>query len=292
VSADPTNRTKLPADESPWAAADRSAAAVHDRLGRHSVAVVLGSGWSQVADALGSPSQIIEMSAVHMTSPGVPGHGGTIRSVIVAGQPTLVLSGRIHLYEGHGAAAVCHSVRSAVLAGCSTVILTNAAGSLRARFAVGDAVLTADHLNLTGTNPMVGPPPPGNPSSRFVDLTNLYNEQRRAGIRTALPHLDEGVYAGMLGGSYETPAEIQMLAGMGADLVGMSTVLEAIAARQLGATVTGISLVTNMAAGQQDHLDHQEVLDVAANSTDRLVEVVHAAVAQHSVASEPEQPIG
>jgi purine-nucleoside phosphorylase len=182
----------------------------------------------------------------------------------------LLVSGRSHLYEGHPVDTVVHLVRSIVLSGCSTVVLTNAAGALRPGLGIGDAVLIADHLNLTGANPMAGPPPPEGLPGRFVDLTGLYDAGVRERLRGRRPGLSEGIYAGLLGGSFETPAEIRMLATMGADLVGMSTVLEAIAARHLGATVVGVSLVTNLAAGLQDHIGHQDVLDAAAAARDEL----------------------
>ena len=241
--------------------------------------MVLGSGWAPVADQLGTTHATEPFDAVGLTTPGVPGHGATVRSVDVDGVPTLVLAGRVHLYEGHDAAAVCHSVRAAVLSGCSTVVLTNAAGAVRPDLQVGRPVLVSDHLNLTGTSPMVGPPPPGDPAARFVDLVDLYAADRRAAVQRAVPGTPEGVYAGLLGGSFETPAEIRMLATMGADLVGMSTVLEAVAARHLGATVVGVSLVTNLAAGLQDRVTHSEVLEVAGSSTGALLEVLRAAVA-------------
>ncbi|MFM7068687.1 MAG: purine-nucleoside phosphorylase [Actinomycetes bacterium] len=261
-----------------WAAAARSGALVQERLGDHTTAVVLGSGWAPAFAELGSTVAEIPVHELGLTAPGVPGHGGNARSVLVDDVPTLVLGGRIHLYDGHGVDAVCHAVRSAVLAGCSTVVLTNAAGSLRADLPVGAPVVVADHLNLTGVNPMIGPPPPGDPADRFVDLSDLYSAARRTAVRAAVPDLRDGVYAGLLGGSFETPAEIRMLAGMGADLVGMSTVLEAIAARHLGAEVIGLSLVTNLAAGLQDRIDHAEVLDVGRSAADHLAPVLHAAV--------------
>lgn len=266
-------------DLDPWSTAARSGDLLRERLGDHRCVVVLGSGWAPVAAQLGNVQATEPVEAVGLATPGVPGHSATVRSVDVDGVPTLVLAGRVHLYEGHGPAAVCHSVRAAVLSGCTTVVLTNAAGAVRPDLQVGRPVLVADHLNLTGTNPMVGPPPPGDPADRFVDLVDLYAAERRAAVQRAVPGTPEGVYAGLLGGSYETPAEIRMLATMGADLVGMSTVLEAVAARHLGATVVGVSLVTNLAAGLQDRIAHSEVLDVAGASTDALVEVLRAAVA-------------
>lgn len=228
------------------------------------MAVVLGSGWAEVATSLGEVTAELPASALPGAPvPAVPGHEGTLRSVRVErpGTPVqaLVIGGRSHLYEGHPPPAVVHTVRAAVMAGCSTVVLTNAAGSLRAEVGVGSPVVISDQLNLTGDDPMCGPPPP-DPTTRFTDLTDLYSRRLRALLHDARPGLPEGVYAGLRGGSFETPAEIRMLRTMGADLVGMSTVLEAIAAKNLGAEVVGISLVTNLAAGMQPSVDHHEVL--------------------------------
>jgi len=214
-----------------------------------------------------------------LPAPTVPGHGGTVASVDVDGVPVLVLAGRTHLYEGHPVATVVHAVRAAVLSGCPTVLLTNAAGSLRPDVGVGRAVVISDQLNLTGTNPLCGPEPPGQPGNRFTDLTRLYSPRLRA---AALAHDDtitEGVYAGLLGGSFETPAEIRMLATLGADLVGMSTVLEAIAAHHLGAEVFGVSLVTNLAAGLAPDIDHQEVLAAGVAAEDTLIALLRTVIA-------------
>ena len=191
------------------------------------------------------------------------------------GTPTLVLAGRAHLYEGHDAATVVHAVRAAVLHGCRVVCLTNAAGSLRPDVGVGTPVVISDHLNLTGANPLCGPPPPGDDSSRFVDLSTLYSLRLREVFGKERV---EGVYAGLMGPSYETPAEIRMLRTLGADLVGMSTVLEAIAARHLGAEVVGVSLVTNLAAGMAPDIDHGEVLAAGAAAQDRLAALLHTVI--------------
>jgi len=175
----------------------------------------------------------------------------------------LVLLGRTHLYEGHGVGPVAHGVRTIAAAGCATVVLTNAAGGIREGMSVGEPVLIADHLNLTATSPLVG--------AGFVDLTDLYSPALRARARAIDPTLTEGVYAGLPGPHFETPAEIRMLRGLGADLVGMSTVLEAIAARAAGLEVFGLSLVTNLAAGITGApLDHHEVLAAGAASAGRM----------------------
>jgi purine-nucleoside phosphorylase len=175
----------------------------------------------------------------------------------------MVLLGRTHLYEGRGVDAVVHGVRVAAAAGCRTVVLTNAAGGVRAGLSVGQPVLMSDHLNLTACSPLVG--------ARFVDLVDLYSARLRALVQAVDPTLVEGVYAALPGPHYETPAEVRMLRGLGADLVGMSTALEAIAARAEGMEVLGVSLVTNLAAGMTgEKLDHAEVLEAGKASAARV----------------------
>ncbi|MDN5920628.1 MAG: purine-nucleoside phosphorylase, partial [Pseudonocardia sp.] len=175
----------------------------------------------------------------------------------------LVLLGRTHLYEGHGVDPVVHGVRTAAAAGCRAVVLTNAAGGIREGMSVGQPVLVSDHLNLLARSPLAG--------ARFVDLTDAYSPRLRELARTIDPSLADGVYAGLPGPHFETPAEIRMLRGMGADLVGMSTVLETIAARAEGLDVCGISLVTNLAAGMSGQpLDHEEVLAAGAAAATRM----------------------
>lgn len=270
--------TADPSDD-PYLRAATAASELLERLGPHRAVVVLGSGWAPVASGLGEV--VASLPAAGFTgvpTPTVPGHDGAVHSVSARGRdgalPVLVVAGRSHLYEGHDVSTVVHMVRAAVLSGCRTVVLTNAAGSLRPAIGVGTPVLISDHLNLTGSNPMCGPPPPAGMPGRFVDLTDLYDPARRTALRAADPELPEGVYAGLLGGSFETPSEIRMLATLGADLVGMSTVLEAIAARHLGADVVGVSLVTNLAAGLQSTVDHDEVLRAGTQSSDRLGSVL------------------
>jgi purine-nucleoside phosphorylase len=246
----------------PTAAAAALAAATG--IERHDVAVVLGSGWRPAADIIGEPSHELEMAQLPgFIPPTVAGHGGTVRSVQVGGRRVLVLLGRTHLYEGHGPAAVAHGVRTAAAAGCATVVLTNAAGGIREGMQVGEPVLISDHLNLTASSSLVGP--------RFTDLTDLYSSRLRALAMQIDPSLSDGVYAGLPGPHFETPAEIRMLRGLGADLVGMSTVLEAIAARAEGVEVFGLSLVTNLAAGMTgEPLDHHEVLAAGQASAGRM----------------------
>lgn len=240
----------------------------------HEIAVVLGSGWAAAADEIGSPVFEAALDSVpHFSAPAVAGHSGKVRSVEVGGRRVLVFQGRTHLYEGRGVDAVTHAVRTAAACGVSTVILTNAAGSLVSDRTVGTAVLISDHLNLTGESPLVGP--------EFVSMTDAYSARLRGIVRGLFPSTPEGVYAQVRGPQYETPAEIRMLRTLGADLVGMSTALETIAARALGLEVLGISLVTNLAAGiTGDALDHAEVLAAGEASAGRLgrmlAEIVHA----------------
>jgi purine-nucleoside phosphorylase len=265
----------------PYAAARDAADAIRRRLGDHRAAVVLGSGWAEVVPMLGEERAAAAMPELPgFPAPAVHGHSGAAHSVDVGGVPALVLAGRAHLYEEHPVRIVVHGVRAAVMAGCGVVVLTNAAGSLVASNPPGAPVIISDHLNLTGVSPLTGPDPPDGVRPRFVDLGRLYSPRLRAAAAAAAPGIAEGVYAGLLGGSYETPAEIRMLRALGADLVGMSTVLEAIAAHHLGAEVFGVSLVTNLAAGMgEEALDHAEVLATGTASVGRLAGLLRAVVA-------------
>ncbi len=235
-------------------------------------AVVLGSGWLAAADAIGTADGEVPLADLGgFPAPTTAGHGGAVRYLNAGGQRVLLFLGRVHMYEGHEPATVVHGVRTAIAAGCRTVILTNAAGGIRADYTVGQPVLVSDHLNLTGRSPLWGPQPPAGYPGRFADLTAVYSPRLREVARSLDPALAEGVYAALPGPHYETPAEIRMLRGLGADLVGMSTALEAIAARHLGAEVLGISLVTNAAAGlSEELLDHADVLAAAKSSAERV----------------------
>lgn len=250
----------------PAATAEAAAAALAESTGRaqHDLAVVLGSGWQPAAEEFGSPSAELSTSDLPgFAPPGAVGHSGRIRSVPVGDEHALVMLGRTHLYEGRGVDSVVHGVRTAIAAGCRTIVLTNAAGGLREGMSVGQPVLVNDHLNMTARSPLVG--------ARFVDLTDLYSARLRDIARDIDPSLEEGVYAQMPGPHFETPAEIRMLRSLGADLVGMSTVQEAIAARAEGAEVFALSLVTNLAAGiTGEPLDHQEVLDAGKAAASRM----------------------
>ena len=264
----------------PFERAGRAGAELVERLGGgFDAAVVLGSGWAEVATGLGAvDAEVAAETIIGFHAPSVLGHGGTLRAVSAGDKRVLVLAGRVHLYEGHPPADVVHGVRAAVAAGCGTVVLTNAAGSLNPEFGVGQPVLISDHINLTGQSPLFGEAPPEGYAIRFTDLTDLYSARIRGAVRQADPSLAEGVYAGLVGPHFETPAEISMLAGMGADLVGMSTVLEAIAVRHLGAEVAGVSLVTNAAAGMGGALDHQEVLDAGQAAQSRVTAVLSTVI--------------
>ena len=251
-------------------ALDTAVAVLRQRAGAApDVAIVLGSGLGDFADTLGDAIVLPYAAIPEWPSSSVIGHAGKlVIGTHASGARVAALAGRAHLYEGHHVSRAVFGVRAMVRWGVSRVVLTNAAGGIRAGLSVGEPVLISDHLNLTGRSPLAGPPPPG---SRFTDLTDLYSPRLRALAREADPSLTEGVYAMMPGPHYETPAEITMLGRLGADLVGMSTVLEAIAARHLGAEVLGISLVTNLAAGLAGQsLSHAEVVEAGRASASRM----------------------
>ncbi len=243
----------------------QAAAAIRERTGAdtHDVAVILGSGWAPAAAELGAPTAVVPVGELPgFTPPTAEGHRGDVLSVRTGDHRVLVFIGRIHAYEGHDLRHVVHPVRAACATGVRTVILTNAAGGLRADFEVGQPVLISDHLNLTARSPLVG--------AQFVDLVDAYSPRLRALAREVNPNLAEGVYACLPGPHYETPAEIRMLRTLGADLVGMSTVHETITARAAGAEVLAVSLVTNAAAGMTGQpLNHEEVLAAGRQSAAR-----------------------
>jgi purine-nucleoside phosphorylase len=239
---------------------------------RHDVALVMGSGWLPAVDALGeATAEVSTTDLPGFAPPAVEGHAGRIRSIRAGDRDLLVFLGRTHHYEGRGVRSVVHGVRTAAAAGCRIVVLTNGCGGLRPEWAAGTPVLISDHINLTGTSPIEG--------AHFVDLTDLYAKRLRTICREVDPSLDEGVYVQFPGPHYETPAEVRMVAAMGGDLVGMSTTLEAIAARQAGLEVLGISLVTNLAAGiSDDPLDHEEVLEAGRAAAGRMGQLLGAVV--------------
>ena len=264
----------------PLQAAAIAASEIASRTGiaSHDVALVMGSGWVGAVDALGTPRY--ECNAEEITgffAPAVEGHSGKVRSYeIKDGDRTiraLVFLGRTHLYEGKGMEPVVHGVRTAVKAGCKVIILTNACGGINTAFRVGQPVLIRDHISLTAQSPLVG--------ATFVDLTDLYSKRIRAIMKSADSSLQEGVYVHWRGPTYETPAEIHMMRTLGADLVGMSTVPEAIAAHALGAEVLGISLVTNAAAGVTgEKLNHEEVIAAGKAAASSMGELLAKTIPQ------------
>ena len=265
ASADPFAQTD------PFELAQRAAPALRERTGveTHEIALTLGSGWGGAADLLGETvAEIPAPEIPGFSKPALEGHVGTLRSIRLAdGRHALVIGARTHYYEGRGVRAVVHGVRTAAAAGASTMVLTNGCGGLNPDWAPGTPVLISDHLNLTGRSPLEG--------ATFQDLTDLYSSRLRDLAHTVDPSLPEGVYAQFPGPHYETPAEVRMAGVLGADLVGMSTALEAIAARHAGLEVLGLSLVTNLAAGiQQTPLSHQEVVEAGQAAGPRIAELL------------------
>lgn len=243
-------------------------------VSRHDIALVMGSGWLPAVDALGAATAEVSTTELPgFAAAAVAGHAGTVRSVRAGDRNLLVFLGRTHLYEGLGVRPVVHNVRVAAAAGCRAVVLTNGCGGLDASWEPGTPVLISDHINLTGTSPVEG--------ARFVDLTDLYSPRLRQLCRDVDASLTEGVYVQFHGPHYETPAEIGMVRAIGGTLVGMSTALEAIAARESGLEVLGISLVTNLAAGISGRpLDHEEVLAAGNAAASRMGGLLGAVVAR------------
>jgi purine-nucleoside phosphorylase len=235
----------------------------------HDLALVLGSGWSGSADLLGAPEADLPVADLPgFASATVAGHAGRVRSLRVAGRAVLVFLGRTHYYEHRDVAAVAHAVRVAAASGCRAVVLTNACGAIRPTLQPGQIVVMSDHINMTAASPLE--------EGEFVDLSDLYSARLRAVCRSVDPTLEEGVYVGYWGPNYETPAEIRAFRALGGDLVGMSTVLEAIAARAAGMEVVGLSLVTNMAAGLAGPLSHDEVLEQGRAGETRAGQLLQA----------------
>jgi len=254
-------------ENDPTALAREAAAVIAEATGvaKHDIAVVLGSGWGQAAELIGETTHTLDAAAIPgFHAPAVPGHKGHISSIRTDdGRRVLVLGARTHFYEGRGVRAVVHPIRTAAAAGCTQLVLTNGCGGLNPAWTPGTPVLISDHINLTATSPLEG--------ATFVDLTDLYSSRLRAVARDVDASLDEGVYAQFTGPHYETPAEVQYAKAIGADLVGMSTALEAIAARHAGMEVFGISLVTNLAAGISEvPLSHEEVIEAGQAAGPRI----------------------
>ena len=261
----------------PFDVARDAAAVIAAKSGieRHDIALTLGSGWGKAADLVGETvSEIPAAEVPGFSASAVPGHSGTVRSIrLPDGRHALVIGARTHYYEGHGVRRVVHSVRTAAATGATTMVLTNGAGGIKEHWKPGTPVLISDHINLTADSPLEG--------ATFIDLTDLYSARLRELAKGIDPSLDEGVYTQFRGPHYETPAEVQMAKAMGGHIVGMSTALEAIAARQAGMEILGMSLITNLAAGiQKEPLSHQEVLqagrDAEAAISDLLSRIVAA----------------
>jgi purine-nucleoside phosphorylase len=223
---------------------------------KHDIALTLGSGWGKAADIIGETVASVPATEVTgFSKPALEGHVGTLRSIRTpGGKNVLVIGARTHYYEDHGVRRVVHSVRTAAATGAKIMVLTNGAGGIRETWTPGQPVLISDHINLTADSPLEG--------ATFIDLTDLYAKRLRDIARTIDPSLDEGVYTQFRGPHYETPAEVQMAKHIGGHIVGMSTALEAIAAREAGMEILGFSLITNLAAGiQQTPLSHREVIE-------------------------------
>jgi len=265
VSTSVTN-TPNPLDEAdadPFEIAALAAREIAEKTGvdHHDIALTLGSGWGRAAELIGETTA--EIPAVEITGFGAPalaGHGGSLRSILLpGGKRALIIGARTHFYEGHGVRRVVHSVRTAAATGAKVMVLTNGAGGIRETWTPGTPVLISDHINLTAASPLEG--------ATFIDLTDLYSARLRAVAHGVDPTLDEGVYVQFRGPHYETPAEVQMAKAIGGHIVGMSTALEAIAARQSGMEVLGLSLITNLAAGiQKTPLSHEEVLEAGRSA--------------------------
>ncbi|THG36407.1 purine-nucleoside phosphorylase [Glaciibacter flavus] len=271
-----TNPLDAP-DADPFEIARIAAAEIAERTGvaQHDIALTLGSGWGKAADLLGETIATIPAAEITgFSKPALEGHVGTLRSVTLPdGRHALVIGARTHYYENHGVRRVVHSVRTAAATGAKTMILTNGAGGIRESWTPGTPVIISDHINLTADSPLEG--------ATFVDLTDLYSQRLRDVARTIDPGLDEGVYCQFRGPHYETPAEVQMAKTIGGHIVGMSTALEAIAARQAGMEILGMSLITNLAAGiQKTPLSHEEVIDAGRKAeaviSDLLARIVGA----------------
>ncbi|CAN5547354.1 purine-nucleoside phosphorylase [soil metagenome] len=265
-----TQTTTNPLDDpsaDPFEIARIAAAEIADRTGveRHDIALTLGSGWAKAADLIGETTATIPaFEIIGFSKPALEGHVGTLRSVLLPnGKRALVIGARTHYYENHGVRRVVHSVRTAAATGASTMILTNGAGGIKETWKPGTPVLISDHINLTANSPLEG--------ATFVDLTDLYSSRLRAIAKSIDDSLDEGVYCQFRGPNYETPAEVQMAKIIGGHIVGMSTALEAIAARQSGMEILGMSLITNLAAGiQKTPLSHEEVIQAGKDAEAKI----------------------
>jgi purine-nucleoside phosphorylase len=247
------------------------------------VGLVLGSGLGGFGDTLDELVKVPYHELPHLPSSKVVGHSGNLCFGKVAGVPVVCMQGRVHLYEGHSVESVVHGARTMARLGVSSVLITNAAGGIEAGFVPGDLMVLTDHLNLTGQNPLVGPND-DTLGARFPDMSTAYDlglrEAAHRAAKDAGFSLREGIYAGLLGPTYETPAEVRMLRTLGAQSVGMSTVLETIALRHMKVKVGALSCITNLAAGiSKTELDHSEVEETARGARDRLVALLRGWIA-------------
>ena len=253
------------ADPKAIAAAAARQLATATGVERHDLAFTLGSGWAKAADLMGETvAEIPATTILGFSAPAVVGHVGTLRSVrLPDGRHALVIGARTHYYEGHGVRRVAHGVRTAAAAGAKVMVLTNGAGGIKSHWTPGTVSLISDHINLTADSPLEG--------ATFVDLTDLYAARLRELARTVDPSLDEGVYVQFRGPHYESPAEVRFAKTIGGHIVGMSTALEAIAAREAGMEVLGLSLITNLAAGiSPTPLSHEEVIAAGREAEERI----------------------
>lgn len=263
----------------PFEVAKQAADYIAERSGvpNHDIGVTLGSGWGGAAELLGTVVAEIPTEEIPgFSAPAVAGHLGVTRSIRIerpdgTTRNVLVLGSRTHYYEGKGVRRVAHGVRTVAATGATTMVLTNGCGGLHVAWRPGQVVLIKDQINLTGASPLEG--------ATFIDMTDLYSPKLRDLAREIDPSLPDGVYAQFRGPQYETPAEVRMAGIMGADLVGMSTALEAIAARQAGLDVLGMSLVTNLAAGISPYkLSHEEVIEAGAEAGPRISKLLAAII--------------
>ena len=261
------------------AAAELAAATGVDR---HDIALVLGSGWAPALEGLGTIVASVPAEKISgFVSSGIAGHSGALTSIrLENGSHVLAIGSRTHLYQGLGVDPVVHPIRVAAAAGASVVVLTNAAGGLNPDWRAGTLVQIADQINMTGQSPLAG--------AEFLDLTDLYSAELRRIVRAASPGMPEGVYVGATGPEYETPAESAMKRLLGGDMVGMSTVLEAIAARAAGMGVVGLSLIANQAAHAGGaSVTHAEVLATVEATMPRMTQVLQRSVTALSQRTQP-----
>lgn len=273
------NQNQNPLDDpsaNPFEVARLAAAQIADRTGvaSHDFSLTLGSGWGKAADLIGET--VATINAVEISgfyAPAVEGHVSTIRSIRLHNGKHALVMPRSHWYEGHGVRSVVHGVRTAAAAGVKIVVLTNGCGGLNPNWKPGTPVLIRDHINLVAKSPIEG--------AHFVDLTDAYAKRLRDIAHSVDPTLDEGVYVQFPGPHYETPAEVKMAGVLGGDLVGMSTTLETIAARESGVEVLGLSLMTNLAAGiQKTPLSHAEVLEAGREAEARISKLLAEIIAK------------